>query len=365
MKPSIIKPELCNSNLLQSRIAHHLVTCSDFDAHRKSDYASTHESCYTSNQLAHTSAFHNNFHCTIRVKHTLWLIGILLWIMLPASANEFNCEVIVNNTQVESGRSNVFDEMENSLEAFINDQNWTELVVRTEERIRCNFSINITEWNRDEDKFMAKIQIQAVRPVFNSGYTTSLINHLDEEVEFEFASHLRLEYVRGSHINEISSIVAFYLYFILGLDMDSFSEDGGTSFFRQAQEVANSAQSSSNPGWQPFDSERNRHGLAHHILEERNANFRKGWYQYHRLGLDKMSEDSEEGRKALLESLETIREFHRRNPNAYILRMFFRSKSSELINAFSRASATERREALDLLQTMDPRNSSEYRRSLR
>lgn len=298
-----------------------------------------------------------------------FLIITLMMIMSPShvlqASEEFNAEVRVDNNQVESGRSEIFDNMEERIEEFINNQSWTDLQIQRDERIDCSFSFTITEWNRDEDEFEANLQVQAVRPVYESGYNTTLINHLDEEVEFNFGPAHRLEFAQGSHLSELGSVIAYYLFYTMGLEFDANSEFGGTPYFRMAENVVNSAQASQAPGWSAHQDDRNRHGLVHTLLRDRNREFREAWYIYHRKGLDYMAADPEEGRGNITRALKTLNEFHSSNPNTYIQRMFFRAKSTEIINTYSQATASERDEVLDLLQRMDPRNTSEYRSRLR
>ena len=249
--------------------------------------------------------------------------------------------------------------MENAFSQFLNSRKWTNDDFLPEERIKCN--INITLNNMPSiGNFEATVQIQAARPVYNTTYESILFNFADRDWVFEYVEYQPLDFNENSFINNLTSMLAFYAYIILGLDYDSFSENGGSYFYQIAQNIVTNAQQSGRPGWSSLESNRNRYWLAENLTNAQINIMRKGWYRYHRLGMDTYAENPDEARKIMLEMLEDIKEVTKVYVNPIIVISFFDAKHMELVNVFSGADINTKREAYNLLVELNPSKRERY-----
>jgi Domain of unknown function (DUF4835) len=196
------------------------------------------------------------------------------------------------------------------------------------------------------------------RPVYNSNYETVLLNFADREWEFEYIESLPLEYNDNAYISNLTSMLAYYAYIILGVDYDSFSERGGDPFFQSALMVVNNAQSSNRPGWQAIGSTRNRFNLIENINNPQMAEMRKSMYRYHRLAIDAFDKNPDESRQIILNVLKAVRNVWQVYPNSIFVITFFDAKSNELVNVFSEGSLSVRREAYDILTVVDAKRNT-------
>lgn len=208
--------------------------------------------------------------------------------------------------------------------------------------------------------FSATVQIQSARPVFNSNYSTLVLNFADRDWEFEYIESLPLEYNDNTYTANLTSMLAFYAYIIIGMDYDSFSDLGGTPYFQRALMVVNNAQQANRPGWQQLGSNRNRYWLIENINNPQFQDIRKALYTYHRLGLDTFSKDPDQARIAILNCLKDVKKARDINPNAIIIISFMDAKSKELANVFSEGNIQVRREAYDVITSIDPTNNASY-----
>ncbi len=249
--------------------------------------------------------------------------------------------------------------MQSDLYEFMNNRKWTDNVFGYDEKIRCNILIRLDE-QLSADEFRGSIQVQLKRPVFNSSYETTLLNIKDNDFHCRYVEFQPLEFNETSNRDNLTNILAFYAYVILGYDYDSFSLEGGTPYFEKAEAIVNNSQNAREKGWKAFESERNRYWLIENILNQSYSDFRKCMYNYHRFGLDLMADRVEEGRANIANSLRDIQKVFRRRPSLYILQMFFDSKSDELVNVFSKSYPDERARVLAILNEVDPSNGSKY-----
>jgi hypothetical protein len=254
--------------------------------------------------------------------------------------------------------------MKNALQQFMNGRKWTNDAYLPHEKINCSILININDMP-SIGVFSASVQVQSARPVYNSSYTTLLLNFADRDWEFEYLESQPLEYNDNTFTNNLTSMLAFYAYVIIGLDYDSFSEMGGTPHFQRALLVVNNAQSSNRPGWQALGGNRNRYWLIENLINSQMADVRRASYSYHRLGLDKFEQNPEASRQEMLKSLKDIKTARDINPNAIIVISFFDAKSKELANVFSEGSLPIRREAYDVITAIDPSNQSSYEKIIK
>jgi hypothetical protein len=205
--------------------------------------------------------------------------------------------------------------------------------------------------------FIASAQITAARPVYGSNYETVLLNFADREWEFEYIESLPLEYNDNSYITNLTSMLAFYSYIVLGFDYDSFGEMGGNPYFQKALNVVNNAQSSNRPGWDALGGNRTRYALLENVNNPQMAELRKNSYRYHRLALDAYAKNPDDARTIVLEVLRNIKKAWTINPSSVFVVTFFDAKATELVNIFSEGNLTVRREAFDILTSVDPKRN--------
>lgn len=288
------------------------------------------------------------------------LIIALLLFSIPALSQELNAIVTINvGPKVQTTDRAVFQDMKNAFQQFLNTRRWTNDAFQAHEKINCNILININDMP-SIGVFTSTVQIQVARPVYNSNYTSLILNFADRDWEFEYLESQPLEFNDNTFTSNLTSILAFYAYIILGMDYDTFSELGGTPHFQRALQVVNNAQSSGRGGWQPQGSNRNRYWLIENLINPQFAEVRKALYAYHRLGLDTFETDSEKSREIILRGLREVKKARDINPNAILIVSFLDAKSKELVNIFSEGSLSVRREAYDLIIGIDPSNRSNY-----
>jgi hypothetical protein len=251
--------------------------------------------------------------------------------------------------------------MQSDIYEFMNNRKWTDHVYSYDEKLKCNIMILLDE-QISADEFSGTIQVQLIRPVFDSSYETTLLNIKDNDFRCRYVEFQPLEFNETSNRENLTNILAFYAYVILGYSYDSFGPEGGTPYFEKAQAIVNNSQTLPVKGWKSFESERNRYWLLENILNKSYSDFRKCMYNYHRNGLDLMSQRAEEGRATIAESLRDLQKVFRKRPSTYILQMFFDAKVDELINVFSKSYPDERNRVLTILNEIDPSNGSKYAR---
>ncbi len=292
-------------------------------------------------------------------KITLTLFLLILtggWL----KAQELNANVVVNYQNVQTTETRVFEDMQKSFSQFLNNRKWTDDVFATEERINCNFIINI-ERMPSIGNFEATVQIQSSRPVYNSNYESIIFNFADRDWHFQYVESQPLEFNPNSFINNLTSILAFYANILIGLDYDTFSELGGTEYYEKARQIVNNAQQQG-PGWDQFGSNgrRNRYWLVENLLNQQMAPIRQGLYTYHRKGLDTFSSSEEDSRKNILSALNEMQKISKLFPQNILLVTFFDAKNDELINIFSKGEGQVRKNAYNALVEINPTQTDEY-----
>ncbi|MDG2059793.1 MAG: DUF4835 family protein [Flavobacteriales bacterium] len=285
-----------------------------------------------------------------------FLIGL---INFSVFSQEILCNVQVNSSQIQTSDKKIYQTMQTSIYEFLNNTQWTNTVVKNEERIECTMLISIQE-RVSNDEFKATIQIQSTRPIFGTSYKSTMFNYIDKNFRFKYLEYQSLEFSETTHLSSITSVLAFYVNIILGLDYDSFSDQGGMEYFVKAQNIVNNCQNTAESGWRAFESDKNRYWIAHDFLESRYGTIHDVLYRYHRLGLDKLGEEPDDARFEITESLEELRKIYRENPNAFLLKLFFDSKSAEITNIYSEAYPNEQARIIKTLVEIDPSNSSLY-----
>jgi len=286
---------------------------------------------------------------------------IFLIICSPAltRAQEFMCQVSVNSPQVEGTEKKVFQTLQTELYEFVNNRKWTNYVYKTEERIECSIMITITD-RVSSDQFKGKVNVVLQRPVYKTSYNTNLLNMVDKDFDFKYVEYEPLVYNDDAYTSNLTSMVAYYLYVMLGLDADSFSKMGGTLYYEKARAVVNAAQNSPDRGWKAFENLKNRYWLVENLMNSTYSSFRDGLYSYHRMGLDLMSENMDLGRSGVNDCIENLQKVNREKTGLYITQLFLDAKRDELINIYSQAAPMDKTKIVNIMKEVDPANSSRY-----
>ena len=284
------------------------------------------------------------------------LLFCLIIITGFARAQELNIKVVINADQIQTTDRAVFKDMERAFATFLNTQKWTNDSYKNHERINGSLFLNISKMP-SIGNFQASAQITSGRPVFNTNYESVVLNFADRDWEFEYIESQPLEYNDNAYIGNLTSMLAFYAYIIIGMDYDSFSELGGNIYFQKALMVVNNAQSSGRPGWQALSSSRNRYSLIESINNPQMLEMRKNTYKYHRLALDQFDKNPDQSRTIVLDVLKEVKKVWTINPTSIFVITFFDSKSVEIVNMFSSGNLGVRREVYDLLTSIDPKRT--------
>ena len=226
------------------------------------------------------------------MKRFLQLLTVF-FLALPSSAQELQARININHSQIQGTDVSVFENLQQTLEQFVNERQWTDLQFQKNERIQCTFSITVTKYIREENRFECNALIQANRPVFNSAYTTTLYNNRDDNFHFEFAQFDQLNYDDEMVDNQLTALFAYYAYLIIGLDLDSFSPLGGTDVLQRCIYLVNNAQDLGFPGWKLFEDSRNRFAIINDYMDEAMKPFRQLQYDYYRKVFDEMANNAE------------------------------------------------------------------------
>jgi hypothetical protein len=282
-------------------------------------------------------------------------------------SQELNCNVQISAQKIQGSNRQVFETMQRDIYEFMNNSVWTNHVFSYAERIDCNLLINLTE-QLSADEFRGTIQVQLRRPVYNTTYNSTMLNFVDNNLQFRYVEFQPLEFDPNSYRSSLVSVLAFYSYIILGFDYDSFSPEGGTEFFQIAEKIVTNAQNAPDPGWKPYDGSRNRnrYWLVKNLLDNEYKGVRRVIYEYDRNGLDRMESNASEARTNIVESLRLLQEVYRNRPDPYmyLLQIIMESKSDELVNIFSSAFAEEKGRVVEILNEIDPGNKAKYQKIL-
>lgn len=292
------------------------------------------------------------------LKKTIF-IYLALISSLNVNSQEILCNVRVNSSQVQISDRKIFQSMQTAIYEFINNTKWTNANISSEERIECSILINISN-KISNDEYEGSMQIQSTRPIYGTSYKSTLFNFMDNNIRFKFLEYQSLEFSETSHLSNLTSIIAFYVNIILGLDFATFSEEGGNEYFNTAQKIVNNAQNARESGWKAFESDKNRYWIAHDLLDNRYNKYHMCLYRYHRIGLDKLAEEPEDARYEITESIESLRSIYRENPSALILKLFFDAKADEITKIYSEAFPNEKARIIKTLTEIDPSNSTKY-----
>ena len=279
--------------------------------------------------------------------------------MARVQAQELNCRVQVIAPQIANVESSIFESMEENIQEFMNGRRWTNDQILFEERIECSFQITISE-APSPTSFKGTLQVQSSRPVYNSDYNTSLLLVNDNDFDIAWDGSSNIQFSIDQYRDNLSSVLAYYAYMVLGMDYDSMGLDSGTPFYVKAQTIVANAQNSGPSGWKASQGQQNRYWLVENMLSQTFRPVRNCLYYYHRMGLDQLFDDVERGRLAMADALIEMRQTHRIRPSSYNLQLFFLAKSDEILKVFGPAPEAEKARLLPVLKQMDPGNISKY-----
>ena len=272
---------------------------------------------------------------------------------------ELNCQVSILTPQIQASDKTIYDNLQTELRDFLNNRKWTNEEYLNQERIECSIVITISE-RVSTDEFKASIQIQSRRPVYNSSYNSPMFNHQDNDFSFRYVQDQTIEFDESNINSNLTAVLGYYAYIIIGLDFDSFSPEGGTPYFAKAQTIANNAQRLSERGWKAFETSRNRYWLVENLLNVSFKPMRAFIYSYHRQGFDKFTDNIADARSSITDNLSELKKVYQDKPNSFLMQVFFTAKADELINLFSQATNDEKNRALQVLTLVDPANTLKY-----
>ncbi|MDA0728746.1 MAG: DUF4835 family protein [Bacteroidetes bacterium] len=278
---------------------------------------------------------------------------------MTASSQELNCTVTVIAPQISNVDASRFDALEEAIREFLNGRRWTDHNFEFEERIECTMQLTISEVV-GSTVFKGSLQVQSSRPVFNADYNTPVLLVNDGDIQFEWLDNSAILFNPGQHRDNLSSLLAYYSYMILGMDYDTFGMEGGTPYFLQAQAVVANAQNAGETGWRASQSRQNRYWLVENHLSQTFRPVRTCLYNYHRKGMDMLFTDIEGARLTMAEAIIDMRSTNRIRPGSYNIQIFFSAKSDEIIDVFEPATEAERVRLLPILKQMDPGNIQSY-----
>src|SRR5690606_4130091 len=276
-----------------------------------------------------------------------------------AFSQELNCEVVVNAQMTGNENVQVFKTLERQLREFVNNTQWTNKSFKPQERINCSMVINVQDYNNDS--FQATIQIQSSRPVFNSSYSTPVYNFNDRDFTFQYLEFQNLVYNPNQYESNLISVLTYHIYMILGLDADTFSQNGGDDYFKQVQNITNYSQQSNYKGWKLEDGLQSRFAMIDNLMSPTFKEFRTVLYNYHINGLDTMADNPKKAKESLVGIFPTLREMNNKRPNSFLLRVFFDAKADEIEQIFSDGPSVNITDTIEILNRIAPTHASKWR----
>ncbi len=295
----------------------------------------------------------------------LFIVIVFTFFSICTYTQELNCRVQVFSQQIQTSNKHIFESMQKDLYEFINNRKWTDHVYSFDERIECSILINLTE-QVSTDQYKGTLQIQATRPVYNTNYNSVILNFKDNDIQFNYVEFQSLDFNENSFTSNLTSLIAYYVYIILGFDYDTYSMMGGTPYFQKAEKIVQNAQNAQEKGWKSFESQRNRYWLVENLLNSKYAPIREFYYRYHRLGLDIMHNKQADGRAEIADALQLLQKVYREKPSPFMMlfQVVLDAKSDEFVQLFSESFPDEKSRVVAILKEIDPTNSGKYQQIL-
>jgi hypothetical protein len=283
--------------------------------------------------------------------------------MIGIHAQELNCTVTVNSDQIQGTNKEMFNTLKQSIEEFVNTLRWTNMTFQDKERIECSMLLVVK--SIQDGIFNCEFTCQSRRPVYGTSYSTPTLNFKDNNFVFTYQEYDRLDYQQSTFTTNLTALLAYYCYLIIGYDMDSFSKLGGTPCFQACEQIVTAAQSASldnseSAGWKAFESNRNRYALINNLMDEAFKKYRTFYYDYHRHGLDEMVNNVANGRARIAKDINVLKEAYNARPATYVINAFLDAKAEELVNLFKQGTSEEKKMVYELLMDIDPTRQSTY-----
>ena len=296
------------------------------------------------------------------MRHIVAILALIA-MSIAMKAQELKCNISINSEQVQGSNKAVFTTLQQSMEEFVNTQRWTNMTFQEKERIECSMMIVVK--SVQDNMFVCEFTCQSRRPVFGTTYTTPTLNIKDANFTFTYQEYDRMEFQHNTFTSNLTALVAYYCYLIIGHDMDSFAKLGGTPYFQICEDIVTSAQSASLDnaemvGWKAFESNRNRYALTNNLMDEAFKKYRAYYYDYHRHGLDEMVNNVANGRARIAKDIKVLKEAYNARPATYLVGTFLDAKSDELVNIFKSGTADEKKMVYELLMDIDPTRQDTY-----
>ena len=288
-----------------------------------------------------------------------FILILFLSLSFYTFSQELNCEVVVNAQQTGNENLPVFKTLEKQLKEFINNTKWTNRTFTPQERINCSMVINVSAYNNDS--FIASLQVQSSRPVFNSSYVTPVYNYNDGDFSFRYVEFQDLIFNKNQFVSNLVSVLAFHVYMVLGIDADTFALKGGEEYYKQAEIILNYSQQENFKGWNLADGRQTRYILLTNLLSPTYKEFRDVLYSYHFEGLDSMNENPKLAKEKIASSFDQLKLLNNRRPNSFILRTFFDAKSDEIEQIFTGGPSINIVETKETLTKIAPMHASKWR----
>ncbi|MCQ2608023.1 MAG: DUF4835 family protein [Bacteroidales bacterium] len=274
-------------------------------------------------------------------------------------ARELRCRVNIQYNEIANADKDLYNTLRSTIEEFMNAQSWTTHSYEEQEKIEVKLNFRIT--SQSSKNFGGTLQIQSSRPVYNSTYTTTLFNHVDDKISFQYEENEPIEFSENAFVSNLSSILSYYAYLIIGIDYDTFSPNGGIEFFQKAQNVVTTAQANDEAGWSSSSrDDKTRYWLVENLLNSSYSAFHSALYKYHRLGLDIMYDKPEEGRKEVYNAVAELEKVFKLKPSSYLLTAFFYAKKDEIVQMYSEGNPDEKNRMVTLAKKLNPANVNDY-----
>lgn len=300
--------------------------------------------------------------CTYMYMRIIVLLPLFFLSTLSLNSQELQAKININHSQIQGTDVSVFENLQQTLEQFVNERQWTPLQFQNNERIQCTFNITVTKYIREENRFECSALIQANRPVYNTSYSTTLYNNKDDNFHFAFAQFDQLNFTDEVIDNQLTALFAYYAYLIIGINLDSFSPMGGTDILQRCMYLVNNAQDLGFPGWKSFEDSRNRFAIINDYLDESLKPLRQLQYDYYRKGLDEMANNAERGRTEISGALENnLKVAHDNKPLSLLPQIWTDYKKDELINIYKgKGTQKEKERIFDLLMSINASQNSAW-----